>query len=63
MASTTIKTTTVRNAFSSEKGTYRAYADADGVVRVYDSVAGCYTVCHGLTLTQVRRVRKLATNN
>jgi hypothetical protein len=36
-----------------------AYADADGTVRVYDSVAGYYTVCHSLTKGQEARVRRL----
>lgn len=38
----------------------RAYADADGVVRVWDSVARHYTTLHSLTPRQVARVRRLA---
>lgn len=34
-----------------------ACADADGYVRVWDSVAEQYTVCHSLTESQVRYVR------
>ena len=34
-----------------------AYADAQGVVRVWDSIAGHYTLCHSLTAAQVRYVR------
>ena len=40
-------------------GMVRAYADAEGVVRVWDSVAGHYTTLHSLTPRQVARVRKL----
>jgi hypothetical protein len=58
----TIKTTTVRNAFSGRTGTYRAAADSTGTVRVYDTVAGHYTTCHSLTAAQCARVRRLAAN-
>ena len=56
-------TTTVRKPFSSNRATDRAqaFADSDGVVRVYDDVAGYYTTCHSLTATQEARVRRLAT--
>jgi hypothetical protein len=54
---TTATTITVRNAFSSERGTYRAIVDADGAVRVWDSVAGHYTRCHTLTAGQIRSAR------
>lgn len=36
-----------------------AYADSDGTVRVYDPIAGHFTVCHSLTPNQERRVRRL----
>lgn len=49
------KTATVR--WNNER--VSAYADTQGVVRVYDSVAGHYTVCHSLTPSQVERVRRL----
>jgi len=35
----------------------RATCDDRGVVRVWDSVAGHYTVCHSLSATQERYVR------
>jgi hypothetical protein len=54
---TVTKTITVRNAFSTESGTYRAIVDADGTVRVWDDVAGHYTRCHALTAGQVRSAR------
>lgn len=41
-------------------GTYPAYADADGTVRVYDPVAGHFTTCHRLTENQKRYVRSRA---
>lgn len=37
----------------------RATADADGTVRVYDSVAGYYTTCHSLTARQCSYVRRM----
>ena len=40
--------------------TVRCSIDADGVVRVYDSVAGHYTACHALSASAIRRIRKLA---
>lgn len=33
--------------------------DSQGVVRVYDSVAGYYTVCHSLTELDMAKVRAL----
>jgi hypothetical protein len=56
MTATTI-TITVRNAFSTERGTYRAIVDADGTVYVWDSVAGYYTRCHALSAGQIRSAR------
>ncbi len=48
-----MKTTTVRHW-----GTRcQAFADEQGVVRVYDSIAGSFTVCHHLTPGQERYVR------
>ena len=55
-----LNTVTVRNAFSTERGTYRAIVDADGTVRVWDSVAKHYTRCHSLTATQVASARRRA---
>lgn len=48
MTTTTIRTWNTR---------CNAYADAHGVVRVWDSVAGHYTTCHSLTPAQIRYVR------
>ena len=48
-------TTNVRTWGTSTK----AYAERSGesiIVRVYDAVAGHYTVCHSLTAGQIRRV-------
>ena len=55
------RTATVRNAFTGFTGSFRAYADADGTVRVYDSTAGYWTTCHALTPAQESRVRRVAT--
>lgn len=52
------KTIIVRNAFSCERGTYRAVVDADGTVRVWDSVAGYYTTMHSLTARQMQSARR-----
>jgi hypothetical protein len=49
----TMKTVNVKTS----TGTAKAYADSTGIVRVYDSVAGHYTVCHSLTANQERYVR------
>jgi hypothetical protein len=37
---------------------YHASVDTDGTVRVYDSRSGHYTICHGLTVAQIRYVRR-----
>jgi hypothetical protein len=34
--------------------------DEDGTIRVWDDVAGHYTVCHSLTRSAARRVRRMA---
>ena len=48
-------------AFSCEGvRTNRIQIDADGTVRVYDSVAGGYTLCHSLSPKTQARLRKLA---
>lgn len=48
-------------AFSSEGvGTYRFSVESDGTVRVYDDVAGHYTLCNSLSESAKRRIRKLA---
>lgn len=53
------KTCWVRDAFSGYRGRYLAYADENGDVLVWDSVAGHYTTCHSLTRSQCERVRRL----
>jgi hypothetical protein len=40
--------------------TRRVMVDADGTVRVWDSVAGHYTLCHGLNAGQQARIRRAA---
>jgi len=52
-----MKTVNVKNAFDGSRGTTTAYADEDGRVLVYDSVAGHYTTCHSLTASQEKYVR------
>jgi len=47
----------VRNAFAAARGIAQARVDVDGTVRVYDSVAGHWTVCHSLTERQMMTVR------
>lgn len=37
-----------------------ARVDADGTVRVWDSVAGYYTTCHSLSDSACARIRRLA---
>ena len=56
------KTITVRaKAFSGEGvREHRVRVDADGTVRVWDSVAGHYTMCHSLSKGAERRIVKLA---
>jgi hypothetical protein len=39
---------------------YKARVDPDGTVRVWDSVAGHYTLRHGLTRRQQARIRREA---
>jgi hypothetical protein len=56
----TYRYTSVRNAFSTERGTYRARVDASGLVSVWDSVAGYYTTCHALTARQIASARRRA---
>lgn len=48
-------------AFSSESARkYKFCVDTDGTVRVYDSVAGHFTLVHGMSVDAKRRIRKLA---
>lgn len=41
-------------------GTYRFTVASDGAVRVYDSVAKHFTLCHGMTPREENRIRNLA---
>lgn len=48
-------------AFTGEgERTHRVWVDADSTVRVWDSVAGHYTVCHSLSARDEARARRLA---
>lgn len=38
----------------------RFQVDADGTIRVYDSVAGHYTTCHSMSERSQARIRRLA---
>ena len=59
---TTTTTITARaRAFQSEPiQAYRFEIEPDGTVRVYDSVAGHYTLCHSLSRSAISRLRRLA---
>lgn len=39
---------------------YRASVEPDGTVRVWDSVAGHWTLCHALSPQQIAYVRRMA---
>lgn len=47
-------------AFGNSKAGYKAQVGQDGTVRVWDSVAGHWTLCHSLTAGQIRRIVRLA---
>lgn len=53
------RTLTVRTgvAFTNGPIGYHASVDEAGVVRVWDSVAGHWTLCHALTVAQQRYIR------
>jgi hypothetical protein len=58
----TIYITARAKAFSNEGiKAHKFSVDADGTVRVWDSVAGHYTTCHSLSKSAIRRILKLAT--
>lgn len=57
---TTSDTVAVRNAFTSERGIYQATVDSDGTVRVWDDIAGHFTINHSLTPRQIARARREA---
>lgn len=50
------------HAFSNDgkNAGYRAIVDSDGTIRVWDSVAGHYTMCHSLTQRQIANIRAKA---
>jgi len=59
----TTEITARAKAFSNEGiKTHKFSLDADGTVRVWDSVAGHYTTCHSLSKSAEARIRKLASN-
>jgi len=39
---------------------YRFLIGADGIVRVWDSVAGQYTTCHSMSRATLARIAKMA---
>jgi hypothetical protein len=57
-----MKTITARaKAFAAESvKTHKFQVDDAGTVRVWDSVARHYTTCHSLSVSAIRRIRKLA---
>ena len=60
-----MKTITAKaKAFSSEPVKAHKFAiEADGTVRVWDSVAKHYTTCHSLSKSAIARIRKIAASN
>ena len=52
-------------AFNSERGAreHQVMVDESGTVRVYDDIAGHFTLCHSLTARQLDRCRKAAATN
>jgi hypothetical protein len=56
------KTIQVRAKAFSDRGVEKISVsiDSDGTVRVYDSIAGHYTVCHSLSRSAQARIRQLA---
>ena len=57
----TTEITARAKAYSSEGiKTHKFSVDADGTVRVWDSVAGHYTTCHSLSKSAEARIRRLA---
>lgn len=59
---TTDRVVTIRaKAFNGDRiRVHLCMVAANGVVRVWDSVAGHYTTCHSLSGDALRRARKLA---
>ena len=58
---TTTNITMRAKAFSGEGvREHRLAVDGDGTVRVWDSVAGHYTLCHSLSGAAIARAREIA---
>lgn len=57
-----MKTVTIRAKAFHGRGveTVRVQVEKDGTVRVWDSVAGHYTLCHSLSKSAHARVKKMA---
>jgi hypothetical protein len=51
---------TTGRAFENRLESIRCTVSHDGTVRVWDSIAGHYTLCHSLSQSARRRIRKLA---
>lgn len=47
-------------AFSGQEGSWKFLVETDGTVRIYDDVAGHYTIHHGMTPRAEARVRNIA---
>ena len=48
-------------AFASEGArTNKISVDANGTIRVYDSISGHYTCCHSLSVAAQRRIQRQA---
>ncbi len=60
MTADKILTVRCRPFTGSPIGNHKVRVDADGTVRVYDSVAAHYTTCHILSEATQRRIRNLA---
>lgn len=62
---TSERTVTIRAKAFTGRGVeaVRCLVASDGTVRVYDGVAGHYTVCHSLGNSAQARARKLAFRN
>jgi hypothetical protein len=51
----------VRGAFGGRSYSWKDICvEPDGTVRVYDAIAGHYTICHSLTPSQIRRLVRQA---
>jgi hypothetical protein len=62
MITTTTIEITARARYFSGQGieTLPVLVESDGTIRVWDAVAGHYTVCHSLAPSAERRIRRLA---